>query len=83
MQLIEQWLGVDFSQPVEFIIAFMVVMVLIALVTLIVRGIMFRGGDGFRGRAQKRQRLFVGEWVRVDENAGCCWCGATMSSICC
>lgn len=67
MQLIEQWLGVDFSQPVEFIIAFMVVMVLIALVTLIVRGIMFRGGDGFRGRAQKRQRLFVGEWVRVDE----------------
>ncbi|MEM8876688.1 MAG: hypothetical protein AAGD23_02335 [Pseudomonadota bacterium] len=67
MQLIEQWLGVDFSQPMEFIIAFVVVMVLIALVTLIVRGLMFRGGDGFRGRAQKRQRLFVGEWVRVDE----------------
>lgn len=67
MQLIEQWLGVDFSQPMEFIIAFVVVMVLIALVTMIIRGIMMRGGDGFRGRAQKRQRLFVGEWVRVDE----------------
>jgi flagellar protein FliO/FliZ len=67
MGLIEEWLGVDFSQPVEFIVAFLVVMVLIGIVTLIIRSIMLRGGEGFRGRNQRRQRLFVGEWVRVDE----------------
>ena len=67
MKIIEQWLGVDFSQPVELIIAFILVMVLIVVVMLIVRGLFMRGGDGFRGKQQRRQRLFVGEWVRVDE----------------
>lgn len=68
MQYIEQLLGIELGLPARFLIAFVVVMLLIALTAAVIRG--FAGSRiparGKRGN-NLRQRLAVGEWIAVDD----------------
>ncbi|MCB1478692.1 MAG: flagellar biosynthetic protein FliO [Tepidamorphaceae bacterium] len=70
MQYIEQLLGFELGLPARFLIAFIAVMILIALTAAVIRWIASArsgssGGGG--GRGNRRQRLAVGEWIQVDD----------------
>ena len=70
MEYFEQLLGIELGLPARFIIAFVVVMVLIALTATAIRG--FSGsrdkeGGRARGGSNRRNRLHIGEWINLDD----------------
>ncbi|MFN0264124.1 hypothetical protein ACKTEK_09640 [Tepidamorphus sp. 3E244] len=67
MQYIEQLLGVELGLPGRFIIAFVTVMILIALSAALIRGFAGMRGNPGGSRKGRKTRLAVGEWIAVDD----------------